>query len=305
MKLDALDLRLLLAFEALEAEGSVTRAAARLGLSQPTLSGALARLRTLLGDPLFVRAGGRMRPTLRARQLGGPIARALATLREALAPVAPFEPATATNAFVLATSDDAEALALPAIVSALLSASPRASLRTLRSPYAFAPPEDLLRFGEVDAALGHFAPPVRASSDLYSRVLFWDRMVALVRARHPRVGRRLTLRQLRSLPQVRVLYSPEAQSGILDTVLASRGHGRQVALTVAHLVPVPTIVANTDLLGFAPERFARAWKRRWPIRLLELPVPVPDLPFTLAWHARKNHDPAQAWLRGLLTRVLP
>jgi len=304
MKLSALDLNLLLAFDTLASEGSVTRAAAKLDMSQPALSGALARLRHHLGDPLFVREGGKMRPTPRARQLARPIAEAIATLREALEPEARFRPETSTRSFVIAATDYVEAVHFGRLMRVLQREAPGASLRAVRPPQALWPPVDALREGSVDLALGLFAPEVRPRQDQLAQRLAHERIVAVVRARHPGVGRRLDLRTFVEIPHIRIIYPNDGHTGVVDTALASRGLERRVALTVANLTTVPPIVAGSDLLGLAPERLARAWARAFALRIFDLPIAIPDLPLTMVWHETRRNDPVQRWLRDLIAREL-
>jgi DNA-binding transcriptional LysR family regulator len=304
MKLSAMDLNLLLAFDTLAREGSVTRAAAKLNVSQPALSGALARLRAHFRDPLFVRQGGQMRPTARALQLAGPIGGAIAALREALEPETRFSSTTSTRSFVIAANDYVEAMHFGRLMSALQREAPEVSLRCVRPPQALSPPEALLREGTVDLALGLFAPEVRPRPDLLAQPLAHDRIVAVARMRHPRIGRGLDLRTFLKIPQIRIIYPADARSGFIDSVLASRGLERKVALTVAHLGSVPAIVAGSDLLGLAPERLARAWCKGHPLRIFDLPIAFPDLPFTMVWHASRQGDPAQRWIREVIVREL-
>jgi len=304
MKLSTLDLNLLVAFDTLASEGSVTRAAVKLHVSQPALSGALGRLRTHFRDPLFVRQGGRMRPTARAQQLARPIAEAIATLREAIEPEARFRAGTSTRAFAIAANDYVEAVHLGRLMGAIQRAAPGVVVRTLRPPQLFRPPEDLLRDGAVDLALGLFAPEIRPRPELLAQPLALDRIVAVLRSRHPQVRRRLDVRTFLAIPHISVIYPGEARAGFFDSVLASRGLERRVALTVAHWTSVPAVVADSDLLGLVPERLARTWERGYGLRVHELPVQVPELPFTLVWHASRQGDPAQRWLRELIVREL-
>ena len=302
MNLESLDLNLLLAFDALATESSVTRAAAKLNMSQPAMSGALARLRQHFGDPLFVRTRGQMRATPRARQLSRPIASAIATLREALESEPRFRPDASKRTFLISATDYVEALHMGKIVNAVRREGPRMSLRTVRPPQAFLPPDEPLRAGEVDLALGLFPPDVRARRELLAKVLARDRIVGLMRVGHPQVGRALTLEAMVKLPQIRIVYPGDVGAGLLDTLLASMGRQRDVALTVASLVAVPSIVANSDLLGFAPEQLARAWARTGTIRIVKLPVTMPDLPLTMVWHETRHADPAQKWVREVIAR---
>src|SRR5262245_16015296 len=304
MKLSALDLNLLLAFDALVNERSVTRAAEKLHVSQPAMSGALARLRAHFRDPLFVRQGGQMRPTARAQRLARPIADAMAALREALEPEARFRAERSTRSFVIAASDYVEVAHLGGLMSAVQREAPDVSLRSVRPPQALRPAEDLLRAGAADLALGLFAPAVGPRAEFLAQPLARDRIVALVRARHPRVRGRLDLRTFLRIPHIRVIYPGDVRTGFFDSLLASRGHERRVALTVANLSSVPAIVVDSDLMGLAPERLARAWARAHELRILEVPIAVPDLPITMVWHVSRESDPGQRWLRELIAREL-
>ena len=302
MKLSGMDLNLMLAFDVLATEGSVTRAAAKLNISQPAMSGALARLRLRFGDPLFVRSGGQMLPTARARQLARPIAAAIATLREALEPGGQFRPEESGRTYSISATDYVETLLLGPLITAMRRVAPGVSVRTVRPPQAFAPPEDALRAGEIDLALGLFAAAMRPRTELLSKPLRRDRLVAVVRARHPRVGRTLTLRAFLALPQIRVTYPGDVRSGLVDVILAGLGRERDVAVTVANMAPVPGIVARSDLLGLAPESLAREWSRLHALRILDPPIPLPDLPLTMVWHESRQSDPAHAWLREVIAK---
>jgi DNA-binding transcriptional LysR family regulator len=304
MKLSALDLNLLLAFDTLASEGTVTRAAAKLHVSQPAMSGALARLREHFGDPLFVRRRGTMQPTVRARQLARPIADAIATLREALEPEARFRPDASSRSFLIAANDYVEAIHFGRLMSAVQREAPGVSIRAIRPPHALWPPVDALRGGEVDLALGLFAPEVRPRPDLLAQPLALDRLVAVVRSGHPLVGRRLDPKTFLRIPQIRIIYPGDERTGFFDTLLASRGLERQVALTVANLTSIPAIVAGSDLLGLAPERLARAWARGQALRVFDVPFPVPELPFTMVWHSSRQGDLGQRWIRDLIVREL-
>ena len=300
MHLESMDLNLLLAFDVLATEGSVTKAAAKLNMSQPAMSGALARLRQQFGDPLFVRTRGQMRPTPRARQLARPIAAAIATLREALESEARFRPEVSKRTFLISATDYIEAIHMGRVTNAVRVEGPRMSLRTVRPPQAFLPPDDALRAGEVDLALGLFPADVRPRRELLAKVLNQDRLVGLVRARHPKVGRALTLEAMVKLPQIRILFPGDVAAGLVDTLLTSMGRQRDVALSIASLVAVPSIVANSDLLGFAPEKLARVWALTGTIRIVKLPITMPNLPLTMVWHESRHGDPAQKWLRDVI-----
>ena len=171
MKLESLDLNLLLVFDALATERSVTQAAAKIGLSQPALSNALARLRILFRDPLFERGAGQMQPTPRARQLLAPLSEAIAKLREKrLRTQAAFLPEASEREFLIATNDYVDALLLPSVVRQLQRDAPSIAVCTVPTDYLFLPPVERLQAGELDLALGFFGkrrgqiPAFRASA---------------------------------------------------------------------------------------------------------------------------------------------
>lgn len=304
MKLEELDLNLLLAFDTLAAELSVTRAAARLGVSQPALSGSLARLRRLFGDPLFERAGGQMRPTSRARQLAAPIRDALAGLRAALEPGHSFQSATAVREFRIAATDQIEAMFAGPLIEAVRAEAPGVSLRFQRQVWAFVHPLDALRAGQVDLGIGLTNQPPRAHAELRIAAAGTERFLGMLRKGVPCPRGRLTLRALGARAQIRVVYHGTARSGLLDDLLSTRGIERDVALTVTDMTCVPAIVADSDLLGVAPERFARRMARLHGLRLIELPRELGTVSLEVVWHERRDAEPALKWLRELAARVL-
>ncbi len=303
MQLESLDLNLLLAFDALVSERNVTRAAEKMGLSQPAMSNALARLRQWLGDPLFERVGGAMQPTARARQLIAPVGEAIATLRQAFEAQPAFCPEDSEREFVMATSDYAEAVVLAPIVSAVRGVAPGVSIRTVRLEYLFMPPAERLQAGELDLALGFFSEAPGSRTHLYAERLFDDRFVCVLREGHPRARRKLDLRTFLAIPQVRVFYPGEGSKGLIDVVLQSRGLSRDVAVTLPHFLSIPPLVAHTDLLGILPERLALKARRAHRLRLFDVPLQLQPLSFVMTWHERRQFDPAHAWLRGSIAAV--
>jgi DNA-binding transcriptional LysR family regulator len=301
MKLEALDLNLLLVFEALVAEQNVTRAAARIGLTQPAMSSALARLRQFLGDPLFERTGGRMQPTRRARQLIGPIGEALMRIRSALE-AEPFRPEESPREFRIVATDYVELMVVPQLLAELARVAPHVVVRILAAPALFDPPQALLQSGTADLAIGFYA---QTASQLVSLKLFDERFVCVVRKDQPLPRNRLDLRTFLTIPQIRMIYGAATDGpGMTDTVLQARGLERRIGAIVAHLTAVPRLVAATGFLGVVPERFARAEAPRHRLRILDSPVPLPPISCALLWHERAQFDPGLLWLRDLIERVL-
>ncbi|HEY1582235.1 MAG TPA: LysR family transcriptional regulator [Chthoniobacterales bacterium] len=297
MKLESLDLNLLLVLEALASERSVTRAAAKIGLSQPALSNALSRLRTLFHDPLFERTGGQMQPTPRARQLLVPLSEAISKLREAFETQSPFRPEASEREFLIATNDYVDSLLLPRVVHRLLRHAPSAAIRAVRTDYLFLPPVERLQSGELDLALGFFGQTPQHNSGLLSKRLVAGRLVCILRAAHPRAARKLSLRTFVEIPHVRIMYPDTERQGSIDAILRSRGLARRIAVTVPHYLAIPAIVAESDLLGVVPEKLARRVAPRLRLKIFDPPVALPDISIVMAWHERLQFDRAHTWFR--------
>lgn len=303
MKLESIDLNLLLVFDALATERSVTRAATKIGLSQPALSNALSRLRTLFHDPLFERSRGQMQPTPRARQLLVPLSEAISKLREAFETQAAFRPEASDREFVIATNDYIDSLLLPRFVQRVQRDAPSVALRTLRTDYLFLPPVERLQSGELDLALGFFGETPRPNPGLLSKRLVTGRLVCILRAAHPRAGRKMTLRTFAETPHVRIMYPQNERVGSIDPILRSRGLARRIAVTVPHYLTIPAIVAKTDLIAVVPEWLARREERRLRLKIFEPPIALPDISIVMTWPERLQFDRAHSWFRGCIAAV--
>jgi DNA-binding transcriptional LysR family regulator len=292
----SLDLNLLKALDALLDERSVTRAADRLALTQPAVSGMLARLRETFGDPLFVRGQRGMTPTLRALELAEPVRRILGDAESLLQPTH-FDAATAAFTLTLAATD----YALQAIVAPFMTA-----LRA-RAPnivVAVKPMDDaavLGQFerGQVDLA---FMTPATAPPDLHARPLFHEQYVCALRADHPfaLAGPILSLDDFCGLDHALVSYSGEPFSGVTDRALAEVGRRRRVALSVTSFLILLKVLRTTDLIAVAPKRLLADAES---LVFREPPVPIPGFTKVVAWHERTHRDPGHRWVRDLLLEV--
>ncbi len=292
--LAAVDLNLFLVFEALMVERNVTRAAARLRRSQPALSNALTRLRARFSDPLFIRHARGVTPTARALALAEPVAAALRGLRAGLAPAAAFDPATARHTFVLAASDHAQLLIVPALAKRLAK-WPGLGFRVVPLPLEF--PTSALERQELDAVLGVFdvAPGDRAPAGLKRLVLADERMCAVARRGHPALRRPLT--QALHLPQLNV--SPRGGT-VSRFERGDRGPRRNIVLFVPHYAAAPWVLEQTDLLAVLPERVARRFAASFALEVAPLPPGTPRLKVQLLWHPSVHDPPAHQWLRAEL-----
>ncbi len=294
------DLNLLVVFDALQRERSVTRAGARIGLSQPAMSHALARLRCMLGDDLFVRTPNGMVPTLRAEELATPLRQALEAIERAFE--APgFDPALARRQFTLAF-DNRAAIALAApLVRHLAEAAPGVRLR-LR-PSGTLDIAGLLDRGELDLAV--VGDVQRASGERFgSQLLFEDAFVLVMRADHPERSAPPSLAWVAALPHLDVSSSGD-DLRVLDDALAAKGLARRVVLSAPYL-SAPALVAQSDMVAVVGRRVAAEFARVHPVAIR----PLPRLPggsasaeAVMLWHQRSNGLPAQRWLRDLIQSV--
>jgi DNA-binding transcriptional LysR family regulator len=299
MRLAGIDLNLLTALDALIDESNVTRAAGRLGVSQPAASHALSRLRDLLGDPLLVRTPAGMQLTPRAAELRPALRAALAAAEAVLQAVPAFDPTTADRAFAATIPDQAGFQLLPAIATRLAAEAPKVRLE-LRPP-----PRDLdvaLGTGDLELVVSvfHDAPP----ASLRQRLLWRERFACVVRkgsawARGPLdLDRYLAARHL--------LVSPGGTPGsLVDDTLALVGRRRQVAMAIPQFLIAPAIVAASDLMWTAPAALARAFADILPLTIREPPIELPGFDVSVRWHVRLDRDPGLAWLRDVISAASP
>lgn len=294
MNLKQLDLNLLLVFNQLLAERSVSGAARALGLSQPAVSNALARLRKAMGDELFLRTSRGMEPTPRATQLAEPVAAALQLLQGALRQDQGFDPATSSRAFTIGMTDIGEIYFLPGLMEALAEAAPGVTVSTVRNTAVQL--KDEMEAGHVDLALG-LLPQLRTG--FFQRRLFTQRYVCLMRQGHPLDKRRIGLREFSAAEHLAVV-SAGTGHGVVEDELARQGIERRVRLTVPHFVALGHILAGTDMIATVPERLAQRMAGPFGLRWLAHPAPLPEIGIHLLWHARLHREPANQWLRQLI-----
>ena len=300
MNLDRFDLNLLIAFEALMTEQQVTRAARRLHITQPALSGALARLRTVFDDQLFVKDGKSMRPTLRARELDVPIREALAKVRQAVGRPH-FQPETSAVTVRIATSDDQELILISRVLQRLRSAAPNMKVVVRRLTGLFELPTQELVSGAMDMAIGAFPRGAHhPGGEIVSAPLYVDRLVCLVRDKHPTIKRSLSQAQFLDASHV-VVYYPPTGPGMVDQLLTqSGGRRRKIAMEVSHFITAAFVAGQTDLIATMDSTIAGHLRRAAGVRVLPFPFESPKLTYGLYWHGRQTADPAHTWLRQLI-----
>lgn len=292
-----MNLNLLLAFEAMLEERSVSRAAARIGLSQPAMSNALGRLRGVFGDPLFTRAARGMTATARALELAGPIRAGLAQLRSALTERPRFDPAATTRSFRLAMTDYAEFRLLGPLLRRIHRRAPDLQILVRRLERIFIPPEAELRAGVFDLAIGFFPEENALEPGTYSRDLFVEENACIARKGHPLMRRRLTLRQFAAASHAAVIYRVESR-GLIDNILAGHGLRRRLQVATPHFLSVPHLVAGSDLIAVVPEALAAHFRKTLSLEVRKVPLRLPPFHMRLLWHEHAAADPGHAWLRA-------
>ena len=296
MDISGLDLNLLRVFDAVFRHGSVSRAALEVGLSQPAASQAVTRLRQLLGDPLFERMHGGVRPTPRAERLARAVRTALATLEVALAEAHTFDPMQASQCFRIHLSDIGEARFLPPLMQALREKAPNVKLETLPMPMAEI--ADALDRGSLDIAIG-FLPGVTGTKQ---QVLLSDHYAVLLRQAHPVLkglkSKRLCPEHLQGLDYVAVRSHSETLR-ILRTLELQN----QIRLSAAHVMAVPSIVRQSDLAVIMPAEIADTFEQMGGYAVLQADLPESAFDVSLHWSWRFEREPANQWLRALVSEV--
>jgi DNA-binding transcriptional LysR family regulator len=294
MNLAAIDLNLLNAFDALVAERSVSRAAARIGLSQPAMSNALSRLRALFGDELFVRAPQEMRPTPRALELAGPIGEALQNLRSALArPKQDFAPETSTRLFTIAASDNCDFALAPAI-TALRKLAPHIALDIVIAGRTAA--LDRIDEGIYDLVIGRLA---RIPQRYLSAALYEERLVCVYNRDVHNFANGLTVDLFVATPHLHVAHDT---TDSVDTALAVQGLVRRRAVTVPNFALVPYALEHSDLIAVVGERIAQRFVALPWIGVHELPVAHEPWTVRAIWGKPQDLDRGLAWLREQLQK---
>jgi DNA-binding transcriptional LysR family regulator len=296
MDIRAVDLNLLKAFDALMGERAVTRAAGRIGLSQPAMSHALSRLRNLFADDLFVRTATRMEPTARAREIAPLIQAAIEQIEAALNLGAGFEPAKSAAIFTAGMAEYAEIALVGQLARAFAREAPGATLRLL--PASGIDIAEQLDRGAIDVAVAHLQ---NLPAHIEAAVLLRDPFVVVARKGHPIAAAPLSLEAYAA--QHHVLVSPRgATSGALDRILVDFGLKRRIALLVATYLAVPAALAASDLVATVPSRTARQIAAIGEIAIMPLPIDF-SMTVSMAWHRRAASEPAQAWFRALLVEA--
>jgi DNA-binding transcriptional LysR family regulator len=292
-----LDLNLLSVVVTLLDIGSVTHAALKLGVSQPTVSAALSKLRAHFDDPLFVRSATGMAPTPRGAEVASAAREILRHVDEKLQAEVRFDPSRRHRPFVIAMSDVGEIVFLPRIVNAIAAASPDTPVRSvsMRPCHLAAALED----GDVDLAVGYF--PDLKKGDFYQQRLFLHHFVCLLRSGHSIRSPMLSMGEFLGLQHV-VVQSEGRSQEILESFLESQGLERRVAVYTPHFLSVRRLIAQSDMVATVPHALGIEYgNSAFGLKSIEPPFPSPRIELRQHWHKRVHKDARGIWLRRLIS----
>jgi len=294
MDMKAVDLNLLVAFDAMVEQRNVTRAGEAIGLSQPAMSAAVARLRALFDDALFVRSGAEMKPTPRALELAAPVRRVIDTVRTDILQRSAFDPATTDRTFTIITPDIGEINFVPRLLARFAEAAPAAHLRAVARPRLAA--AEGLESGSAELAVGYF--PDLQKAGFYQQKLFDNPHVCLVRRDHPTIGSRLTLKEY--LAASHAVVRPDGREHVFEQFIQQRGLQRRVLVELSHFMSLLPVIEGSDMVATVPRDLADVCLRYGRLRAVEPPIKSPVIAVHQFWHARFHKDPAIVWLRGIV-----
>lgn len=299
MRLRDLDLNLLVALDALLREAHVSRAAARLEMSQSSMSLALAKLRTLFNDPLLVKGASGLVPTARAQELAPRVAEALRQVESLLHGQQDFDPQRARDTVTLIVTDYIDFVVVPALVKAMAKRAPHVILRIVGpNPRRLG---EVFSAGEVDVSVSYFPNP---PASLRVRPLFQDRLVGIARRGHPYLSGARDLDAFCGASHVAIAPGEATMyNALVDQQLERAGRSRHIQLSKPTFLGVPFIVEQTDLLATMPETVARGFTRFTDIEIFEPPMALEPLDVVLLWHDRTHTNPVHRWVRELIIEL--
>ncbi|MCA6115890.1 LysR family transcriptional regulator [Bradyrhizobium sp. WSM 1738] len=302
VNLARIDLNLLVHFDALLTERSVTRAAARVGIGQSAMSHNLARLRELFDDELLTRGPDGLRLTPRAMTLVEPVRTALAQIQSLVSRDKAFDPATAARTFRFGLPDSMEILVIPALLARLREVAPGIHLRLYN--IGSSPLLDRLDADELDLAIGYDVFP-QGQAHHKRRRLFTETYLCMFSAERTGIVPPISLDDYVRLPHVLTSLRPgRSARGVVDEALEKLGLQRSVVLTTPRFLTVPSLVARAPVIVTMHARLARLFAAELGLSLSPPPLELREVAVSLLWHASYDHDPAHIWLRRLVIQLV-
>ena len=295
-KVKEIDLHLISIFDAIMTEGSVTKAADRLAMTQSAVSNAIARMRIVWQDPLFARAGRGIQPTAKAQALWREIREPLAEIRVAASPE-PFDAATSTRAFRIAVTDYLSNAVWPLLLKHIEAHAP--GIRIHAVPYTSQDTSSRLRSNDIDMCIGGVQP---LGDEIRLQRLFAERWVCAMRLDHPLANMTITEADYLQADHLLVSLSGDPV-GVADAVLERMGKRRRVAATLNNFAGVPSLLLASSLICTLPAGVVHTHTLRKRIYVCDVPIKITPFECQMAWHTRNERDPAHRWLRALVVQL--
>ncbi|HWK96402.1 MAG TPA: LysR substrate-binding domain-containing protein [Pseudolabrys sp.] len=297
INLRTIDLNLLVIFEALYATRNTSRAAERLGMSQPAVSNALSRLRDLIGDPLFVRQAQGLKPTLKAQEIVGPVREALSVIGRQFANSETIDLSSYKRIFRIVMVDPLEPIMMPPVVRTISEQAPGIEIESVQAGANFA---ELVRAGDIDLACISF--PVDTTDLIIKAIGPWN-LVIVSRRDHPQIEKPLDAATLMQLHQIVIGRELRGLTGI-EKSLVAQNIKRRTPYAAAKIWSVPAMVQRTNLIAFLPRRFAETMAPLFDLDIHEIPVEMPEQHVYMMWHVNSEQDPGHRWLRESMLAAL-
>jgi DNA-binding transcriptional LysR family regulator len=294
IRLQDIDMNLLVVFQLLYRERKTQAVADELGLTQPAVSHALRRLRKLMGDELFERTSRGLRPTPYADRIAEPVNYALSTLHESLNVLDIFDPAASSRNFNIAMTDIGEIYFLPKLMLRLAELAPGVTVSTVRDSSLNL--KETMESGAIDLAIGLLP---QLGEGYFQRRLFEQRYVSLMRKGHPLAEGTYGVDAFIEAKHAVVIASGTGH-GQVEELLSRCGVPRFVQLTLPHFVAVPYIISTTDLVVTVTNKLAEATMDRFDLVMRPHPIDLPRIQINMFWHRRLDQDRGNRWLRNLI-----
>ncbi len=298
MNITSADLNLLAVFHALSQDLSTTRAATRLGLSQPAVSHALNRLRETFGDPLFVRASRGLIPTKRALELRDPVERLLADAETLLSGARAFDPRKEIREFRISTTDYFEVVALPRLLRVLSKEAP--GITIVSRPSQGNLPKEQFENRTIDLAVAGYYGDL--PEGYYQQTVFKDDFVCVGKKGNPHFKPTLTLKKYSEARHL--LISPQGDMKSRSSAAFKKHKLEQhFQAGVSSFISPGWMICESDLLLTCPRKLALAWQKHLPVEIAKLPFTLEGIAVVQVWHARSHKDPAHMWMRNLIHKI--
>jgi DNA-binding transcriptional LysR family regulator len=293
-ELKDIDLNLLVVFQQMYQARHVSQVARTLGVSQPTVSNALARLRRTFGDELFVRTAQGMQPTPYAQRIYEPVAQALAGVTAALNQQEQFDPGASERRFVIAMTDVGEIHFMPALIAHCTGVAPGVGINSIRASAVNW--QESMETGQIDLAIGAFTD---VPGSLFHRRLFSQQYLTMFRQGHRFDGRKIGMKEFLTAQHL-LVTSRESPYDQINARLEKAGVARSVNFQVPHFTAVPYIISRTDMVVTVPALLAEQACGPFGLATVQPPLRLPALHTSVFWHRRYNQDSGNQWLRGVI-----